>query len=203
MISALALFVTLAAAGTSAPPNAAAGAAAPHSSATPHAGSTAMAPASAPAVPAPADTSETRVILVRHADKNMDWVGDDPPLSAAGRERAHALAHVLRDAHVDVIYSTYFLRARATAESVAVMAGDSVEVVDQAHAEALAQRVWSADRGRTVLIVGHSDTVPEIVRALCPLAPADLGTLSYDRLFIVTRRGGDAPHLIQLRYGAP
>lgn len=173
MIAALALLATLAAAASSAPAS------------------------------ATSDTTETRVILVRHADKNTDWVGDDPPLSIGGHERAHALAHALSDLHVDVIYSTHFLRARATAESVAVHTRDSVEVVDQAHPEALAARVWSEDRGRTVLIVGHSDTVPAIIHALCPSAPVDLGTLSYDRLFIVTRRGNEAPHLIQLRYGAP
>jgi phosphohistidine phosphatase SixA len=192
VIAALALLVTLVAA------------AAPPAPAATHAiAEAATAQASAPALHVPADTSETCVILVRHADKNTDWVGDDPPLSPAGRERASALAHTLRDAHVDVIYCTYFLRTRTTAESVAVMTGDSVQVVDQAHPETLAARVWSADRGRRVLIVGHSDTVPAIVHALCPSAPADLGPVGYDRLFIVTRRGSDAPHLLQLRYGAP
>jgi phosphohistidine phosphatase SixA len=191
VIAALALLVSLVAA-------------APAAQAAPHAmGEAVTAQASAPALHAPADTAETCVILVRHADKNTDWVGEDPPLSPAGRERAGALAHVLRDAHIDVIYCTQFLRTRATAESVAVMTGDSVQVVDQAHPEALAARVWGADRGRRVLIVGHSDTVPAIVHALCPSAPADLGPVGYDRLFIVARRGSDAPHLLQLRYGAP
>ncbi|HTM57287.1 MAG TPA: histidine phosphatase family protein [Candidatus Udaeobacter sp.] len=148
------------------------------------------------------DTLITTAIVVRHAERNTDWQGADPPLSPAGRERAEALAQALRDAHVDRIYVTHFLRNHATAEPLARLTGDSIEVVDQGNAAALAARIWSRDRGRTVLIVGHSDTVPAIVRALGGSMP-DLENGEFGAMIVVTRRGDEPPHTLRLRYGAP
>jgi broad specificity phosphatase PhoE len=163
-----------------------------------------LAPATAATSVAPAarDTPVTTVIVVRHAEKTPDWAGSDPPLSDAGRARAAALAHVLADAHVDVIYATHFLRARATAEPLAALTRDSIEVVDQDHPDALAARIWSRDRGRTVLIVEHSDTLPAIVRSLGGTM-ADLASGQFDAMIVITRRGEQPPHTLRLRYGAP
>src|SRR5690349_17252309 len=76
-------------------------------------------PADRDPAPSMRDTLITTAIVVRHAERNTDWQGADPPLSPAGRERAEALAQALRDAHVDRIYVTHFLRNRATAEPLA------------------------------------------------------------------------------------
>jgi phosphohistidine phosphatase SixA len=152
--------------------------------------------------PAARDTTVTTVIVVRHAEKDTDWAGSDPPLSEAGRARAAALAHALADAHVDAIYATHFVRARATAEPLAALTRDSIEVVDQDHPDALAARIWNRDRGRTVLIVGHSDTVPAIVRSLGG-AMDDLASGQFDALIVITRRGDQPPQMVRLRYGAP
>ena len=148
------------------------------------------------------DTLVTTAIVVRHAEKNTDWAGSDPPLSPAGRERAEALALALKDARIDRIYVTHFIRNRDTAEPLAKLTGDSIEVVDQGNAAALAKRIWNVDRGRTVLIVGHSDTVPAIVRALGGIMP-DLESGEFGAMIIVTRRGNEPPHTLRLRYGAP
>ena len=160
------------------------------------------APSATAPFPAAPDTSVTTVVVVRHAEKNTDWAGNDPPLSDAGRARAAALAHVLADAHVDAIYATHFLRARATAEPLAALTRDSIEVVDQDHPDALAARIWSHDRGRTVLIVGHSDTVPAIVRSLGGTMEG-LASGQFDAMIVITRRGEQRPHTLRLRYGAP
>ena len=151
---------------------------------------------------AAADTSVTTVFVVRHAEKNTDWMGPDPPLTEAGRKRAAELARVLADAHVGVIYTTNFLRTRATAEPLAAATGDSIEVVDQGKPQALAERIWNRDRGRSVLIVGHSDTVPAIVRSLGGRMPEPLSE-SFDLMIVITRRGAEPPHMVRLRYGAP
>jgi phosphohistidine phosphatase SixA len=156
-----------------------------------------------PVAAAPRDTSVTTVIVVRHAEKNTAWVGDDPPLTEAGTRRAQALAHALADAHVDRIWVTRFLRNRATALPLAELTRDSIEVVDQGAPSALAERAWQRERGRTILIVGHSDTVPAIVASLTGGPAPALQSGQFDALFVISRRGSEPVHMLRLRYGEP
>jgi broad specificity phosphatase PhoE len=158
-------------------------------------------PGGAPA--AAADSVLTTAVVVRHAEKDTNWVGVDPPLTAAGMRRAAELAHVLADSRVDEIWVTHFRRNRDTAAPLAAANGDSIEVVDQADADALAARLWTRERGRTVLVVGHSDTVPQILASLTGRPWPAHTAIRYDDLFVITRRGREAPHLTHLRYGAP
>src|SRR5262249_37442712 len=91
------------------------------------------APAAMPATPGPpasADTGATTVVLVRHADKDTNVVGSDPPLSAAGMVRAQELARVLGDVRFSAIYVTPWARSRQTAEPIARRLGDTLTVVD-------------------------------------------------------------------------
>jgi phosphohistidine phosphatase SixA len=151
--------------------------------------------------PAPASLTTT-VIVVRHAEKVDD--SSDPPLSEAGQARATALAAALADAGVSAIYTTQFERTRATAAPLARALGLSPTVIQgggpaAAHARAVASRVLSQSAGRTSLVVGHSNTVPDIVQAL---GAADVGTIAddeYHNLFIV-QVGSDAVRLIRGRY---
>ena len=77
-----------------------------------------------------ATSAEQVIFLVRHAEKAaspvrqvtpaMTAAGDDPPLSAAGRERAARLAAILRSAGIAHVFSTEFLRTR-TPDSTALL----------------------------------------------------------------------------------
>ena len=174
------------------------------------AGAAHFAAAAAPAAPSSAalrasdaasDTALTTVFVVRHAEKNVVFAGADPPLSDAGRRRAQVLARVLRDANVKAILSTHFARTRETARPLADSTGDSITVVSQDDPDRLASEVWTHHRGEAVLIVGHSDTVPAIVRSLSGAQVPAYREGEFDRLYVITRRGSGPAALLRLRYG--
>jgi broad specificity phosphatase PhoE len=158
--------------------------------------------ASAPAAPAEATTALTTVIVVRHAEKVDN--SEDPALSPVGQARAAALAVALRDAGVHAIYTTQYQRSRDTAAPLARLLGLSPVVVETGgpaaeHGQAVAARVLGQEPGRTVLVVGHSNTVPAIVRGL---GAADVGSIADDEyrdLFIV-KIAGSGVRLIRAQY---
>ena len=157
--------------------------------------------AAAAAGPA-ADCTTTTVILVRHAEKNAHAPGGDAGLSAPGRLRARELARTLADVGVGAMYASPFPRARLTAEPLAAALGDSVRVYDPNDLETLAARLRAAHRGQTVLVVGHSDTVPQTIECLTgQQLPAD-EAVAYDRLYVLTLSGDESFRLLRLRYGA-
>jgi lysophospholipase L1-like esterase/phosphohistidine phosphatase SixA len=140
------------------------------------------------------------VILVRHAEK-MSASNDDVPLSEAGHGRAKELARVLAGTKIDAIYTTQWQRTKQTAEPVARAKGITPVVVEsgKTHADEIVKRVRG---GQTTLVVGHSNSTPEVIRALGVADPPAITDSEYDNLFIVTLAGGKAK-LVSLRYGAP
>lgn len=155
--------------------------------------------------PRPVLAPPTVVLMVRHAEKAAQ-PPQDPPLTEAGAARAHALVAVARDAGVTAIITTQFERTRKTAEPTATALHITPEVVDAGavaqHAKAVADQVLK-HAGGTVLVVGHSNTVPAIVGALGAPRPRDLCDSEYDQLFVVVIGDTGPPRLIRSRYGAP
>ena len=146
----------------------------------------------------------TTVILVRHAEKAAEPAAD-PPLTAAGAARANALAELVKDAGIKAIFSTQFVRTRSTAQPIATRLGLPVQIVDArapGHARLVADSILKTHRGQTVLVVGHSNTVPEIVAALGAPQPAPICDDGYDSIFIVTVPTAGAPTVVRLHFGA-
>ena len=138
------------------------------------------------------------VFLVRHAEKVEEGT-DDPPLTEGGEERARALADLLTDARLRGIHTTDFRRTRETARPVADEHGLDLRLYDPAGLEELARRI-EASPGRH-LVVGHSNTTPELVRILGgePGPPiAEDG--EYDRLYVLVL-GPEEITTVLLRYG--
>ena len=146
----------------------------------------------------------TVVLLVRHAEKGAQ-PPQNPPLTESGAARAQALVTVARDAGVTAIITTQFERARKTAEPTATALHVTPEVVEAGplpqHAKAVADQVLK-HAGGTVLVVGHSNTIPAIVGALGGPQPKDLCDSEYDQLFVVILGDTGPPRLIRSRYGA-
>jgi phosphohistidine phosphatase SixA len=140
----------------------------------------------------------TLVVLVRHAEKEA--AGDDPILTEKGRERANRLAHVLSEGGLDAVYASQFRRTQETAEIVASAIGIDVGIVDARDVEGLAAQIRGEHAGQTVLVVGHSNTVPAVVRALGAEAP-EIPEDEYDDLFVVFVEGEGA-RAVHLNYGA-
>jgi len=148
-----------------------------------------------------AAAQSTTVIVVRHAEKADDSA--DPVLSQAGAARAQALAAALEHAKVGAVLTTQFQRTRLTGQPTAEKHGLTVTVIPaanpmQAHLDAIVAKV-KANAGRTVLVVGHSNTVPLIVKAL---GGPDVGAIAdseYDHVFTVVMDGADVK-MIRSKY---
>jgi broad specificity phosphatase PhoE len=141
----------------------------------------------------------TTIILVRHAEKAAPT--GDPPLAGAGVERAKELAHVLAGMNVTTIYVTEFLRTQETAEPLAKAIGVKPVVIETGttYASWIAELVRKHP-GETLLVVGHSNTIPEVMRQLGIANPPVIADTEYDDLFICLF--GDGPTtLMPLRYG--
>lgn len=144
-----------------------------------------------------ASCSTTKYFVVRHAEKETTSSGttmstpNDPPLSEAGRQRAEALKERLKDEKVAYIFSTQTRRTLATAEPLHELYGLRMNPYN--HRDTLDKfvaRVKSLPKGN-VLIVGHSNTVDDVVNAMMgeKVIPGDLSEAEYDNLFIITRKG--------------
>lgn len=138
---------------------------------------------------APTDVATTTIYLTRHAEKAT---GEDPPLLPAGKERARALADKLADRNITAIYATPYRRTRATAQPLADRLGLTIQeyAADGNFDDRVAD--WQDQhQGETILVVGHSNTVPYLVNALLKKDRyGEIGEEEYGQLFRVVRRQG-------------
>jgi len=144
------------------------------------------------------DAKPLVVFLARHAEKAK--TPDDPELSKAGIERARLLAELLRDAKIDHVHTSDYRRTRDTASPIAKRLGINPQVYDPSDLPSLLKRL-RATRGKH-LVVGHSNTTPEMVKLLGADPGSPIVELSeYDRLYIVTVDNDNRAQSILLRYG--
>lgn len=149
----------------------------------------------------------TVVVLVRHAEKAVvDPSNNDPPLSEAGAARAVALREALDGMHFHAVIATERQRTQATAAPLMEAHGLTPEIVSLRHGAAHVDSVAAAVRrhaGHTVLVVGHSNTVPAIVHALGGPRLPDLCDPQYASLFVLVLKPGAEPRYERRSYGVP
>jgi broad specificity phosphatase PhoE len=139
-------------------------------------------------------SAQATIFIVRHAEKAD--ATKDPDLSPAGRARAETLAKVLKDANITAIYVTEFKRTHETAAPLAHALGIEVTMVPAATTADLATKLKSASGN--VLVVGHGNTIPDLMKALGIAAPLNLTDADYDNLFIVVLE--EKPRLLRLHF---
>lgn len=140
----------------------------------------------------------TTVLVVRHAEK-VD-ASDDADLSDVGRARALSLARLLRELPVSAAYTSPFRRTAATVAPLCAARNIAATTLPAGDAKGLVARLRTDHLGQTVLVCGHSNTVPAILRALGVTEPVVIADDDYDWLFVVTI-GPDGARLLPLRYG--
>ena len=148
----------------------------------------------------------TTVILVRHAEKAD--ASADPVLGDAGTRRANLLADSLAHAGISAVIVTQFQRTRLTAQPLATRLGLEPVVVTAGgaapnHAAAIAATIRERFAGRTVLVVGHSNTVPAIIHALGVTPDVTIPDWEYDDMFVVKIDSAGRATLTRSHYGAP
>ena len=135
------------------------------------------------------------VVIVRHAEKSASDT-NDPDLSPAGRARAEALARILKDSGITAIFTSEFKRTQETAAPTGASAGVAATVVPAKDPAALVAKLHQLNGN--ALVVGHGDTIPNIIKALGIDAPINIPDVDYSELLIVTL--GDKPQLFRLHY---
>lgn len=151
----------------------------------------------------PIMAADTMVIVVRHAEKSADDP-KDPSLSAQGNARASKLAEVLKSSGVKAVYTTQYKRTQQTGMPTAVQAGLQIDVRPATRENAgsytadLLKEIKKKHGGETVLIVGHSNTVPEIVKYATGVDVSPMGENEFDRIYVITL--GKKPRLVSVSY---
>ena len=144
--------------------------------------------------------AQRSVFLVRHAERADGGAAgmntSDPDLSDAGKARAQSLAAALKDAGIAAIYVTEFKRTQQTAAPLAAALGVQATVVPSKDMAALIGKLKGS--GGNALVVGHSNTVPEVIKQLGIADPVTLADTDYDFMFVVTP--GSPPSLLRLHY---
>ncbi len=139
-----------------------------------------------PAPDTAAQVPESVFFLVRHAEKVDE--SEDPPLSEVGHQIAQTLASLLRDARIERIYSSDFVRTRDTATPLVEDLGIELSLYDPGNLDELVKELLLVP-GR-YLVVGHGDTTPELAQLLGAEPGSDIARNEYDRLYVLVRRPG-------------
>ena len=141
------------------------------------------------------------VYVVRHAEKAVSAdAPEDPPLAEQGTLRTAALAREIDVASLVAVYTTPYARTKGTGAPCAEAAGVLVtEYAPDGTAELVA-KIKGALKGG-VLVVGHSNTVPEIVKALGVAEPVVLGEDDFGDLYVVTLAPDGTATMERRRFG--
>jgi phosphohistidine phosphatase SixA len=136
-----------------------------------------------------AASAQQLVFVVRHAERAdagaaQMQVPADPPLSTAGEARAAKLAAMLADAGIRAIYVTEFRRTQDTAKPLATKLGLETRPYSAKGTDELIRELRSEHAQDIVLVVGHSNTVPAIIKALGG-PEVTIADSEYDNLFVI------------------
>src|SRR5205823_575438 len=122
--------------------------------------------------------------------------GKGPELSRAGRSRAEALARILKDSGITTIFTSEFKRTQETAAPTATLAHVTPTVVAAKDTAGLVAKLHQLNGN--ALVVGHGDTIPDIVKALGIDMAIQIPDYDYTELLVVTL--GNKPQLFRLHY---
>lgn len=139
------------------------------------------------------------VFIVRHAER-ADAKDDASLLSRRGKKRARLLRSVLAGVPLKAVYATEYKRTQQTGEPAADSKGLKVTVTDSEKAVELAALLKAKPAEEDTLVVGHTDTIPDILKGLGVEAEVKIPAGEYDNLFIVTPRKDAAPLFHRLKY---
>ncbi len=145
------------------------------------------------------------VYIVRHSEKEA---GTDPVLSNKGYLRTGYLVSVFnynkKENAIDRIYVTQFRRTQLTADSMRLQLNvDTVHYVADNSGEGLLKVLNKYKGDQNILVIGHSNTIPVILRRLgIDHVTITINDPEYDNLFMIRYRKGK-PVLYKRRFGAP
>jgi broad specificity phosphatase PhoE len=147
---------------------------------------------------APPARAQEAIYIVRHAERLNQ--SPDSPLSTEGVGRAYRLRDMLRSAGVTHIFTSDLARAIETAKPLADALRLAPQQLPGAQLQALVSRLAALKPPDRALVVGHSNTLPELLRALGITTPVTIADNDYDNLFVVIPQKESAPVLLGLKF---
>ena len=148
------------------------------------------------------ETAVTKIFIVRHAEKEA---GKDPVLTPAGNARAGDLMRILQNEGIQKIYVSQYKRTQNTADSMRILLNiNTVQYAADTLCDNLVNTIMeNGDFGKTILIIAHSNTIPQIIRkfGVTDYPYGDIPDNEFDNLFIITYKKEKAK-LKKMKYGA-
>ena len=132
----------------------------------------------------------TKIIIVRHAEK-ADEGTKNPPLSEEGLQRAERLSSMLSDLKIDRLYATPFLRTNQTLTPLSKNFGIAIESYEASDAT-FAEQLLQKNKGKTVVVAGHSNSSPTLVNRLIKKEMYQkLDESVFSKIWILTFKGNE------------
>lgn len=144
----------------------------------------------------------TKIFIVRHGEKEA---GNNPVLTAAGNTRAGDLMRRLQGEGIQKIYVSQYKRTQNTGDSLRLQLKiDTVHYAADTVCDKLINAIMEhGDFGKTILIVAHSNTIPQIIRkfGVTDYPYGDIPDNYFDNLFMITYKKEKAKVKV-MKYGA-
>jgi broad specificity phosphatase PhoE len=145
----------------------------------------------------------TTVVLVRHAEKALGTI-EDPPLAPEGEQRSERLAQMFGErtgaGHLDAIYVTNTRRTQQTAAPLAARLRLVPIVLSATDLSSTASRLVREHRGGTVLYLGHSNTLPQLIRELSGKQIEAIPDDDFGEIYVLSVPRFGSASLVRLRY---
>ena len=141
----------------------------------------------------------TTYILTRHAEV---LTGSNPNLSTAGQNRANELKRVLKNVTLSSVYSTNYNRTMQTATPTANDKSLTVKTYDPFSLSPFVDSTNLIYKGKTILVVGHSNTTPSLLNTLTGSTTySNIPESEYDNLYVVTVFEKGRANVTHMKYG--
>lgn len=158
------------------------------------------------------DFKPQTVFLIRHAERENE-PRQDPPLKPEGVARSQELVRLLAAANIKTIITSQFTRTKKTAEPLATKLGLTATTITlksnpsnprQIAAESTREVVNKVlERpGENVLVVGHSNSIPDVIKMLGGDVVPTIDEQKFNDLFVVTVYAKGKAQVAHLKYGA-
>ena len=130
--------------------------------------------------------------FIRHAEKDRsDPTNKNPSLTIQGLERANKWAIFFKDKNIAAVYSTNYIRTQQTALPIAKE--QNIEIINYTTKELISEKFIANNKGKNIVIVGHSNTTPELVNILLGEKKyEDISDSENNNLFVVTLKKNTA-----------
>jgi phosphohistidine phosphatase SixA len=141
----------------------------------------------------------TKIIILRHAEKMVDG-SKNPSLSEIGKMRAIKLKDMLADIKIDKLFSTPYLRTKQTLEPLSISKNLPISDYNPSD-KSFAENLILQQKGKTVVIAGHSNSSPELVNSLLKYTKfSQLDEMEYGKLWIITFKNEQLIDCVLLNY---